>query len=218
MVTYVQPKVRFKCTLCGECCRRYWITVTVDDLLAILINSGLRPSEVSALYNANVAGDWQAPRIRLRDGYYYLVLRKRVDGSCIFNEWRGDRMICTIHSYKPLTCRFYPFIYHWVDDKLYFELYDKAMGYCPGVGNGPIVDLARESEYAVKSREAKERFRVFVNHWNKLVDDKSVEATVDSFMNYLDCVVSLLAGRLLECPGVFKVNELLPALTGGPIH
>ncbi len=213
MVTYVQPKVRFKCTLCGECCRRYWITVTLDDLVEIFINTKLKPSSITALYNANVAGDWQAPRIRLKDGQYYLVLRKRIDGSCIFNEWVNGKMICSINNFKPLTCRFYPFIYHWSGEVLYFELYDKAVGYCPGVGNGPIVDLVKESEYAVKSRMAKDRFRAFVDYWNTMVNEGLVNGDLETFMNYLDCSIESIINPQSTCISEFKLSELLSRLS-----
>lgn len=217
MVIHVQPKVRFKCTLCGECCRRYWITVTLDDLLAIYANLSLKPSQVAALYNSNMASDWNAPRIRLGNGQYYLVLRKRMDGSCIFNEWRGGKMICTIHSFKPLTCRFYPFIYSWRDDVLYFEVYSKAVGYCPGIGKGPIVNLTPEAKYAELSRIAKERFRRLVDHWNSRVVKSLSKATADDFLRFLDCVVEALLNKapVDACPSEYDLGRLIDQI-GSP--
>lgn len=211
MVNYVQPKVRFKCTMCGECCRRYWITLTIDDLLAIYANAKLKPSAISALYDASIAGDWDSPKIRIGDRWYYLVLRKRIDGSCIFNEWRNGKLICAIHSFKPLVCRFYPFIYMWDGDVVKFEVYPAAVGYCPGLGKGPVVDLAMEAKYALMSREAKARFRAFADSWNRIVKGLGAALGIMDFLTILDCVVLRLSGESPECPYASIVDELIRA-------
>lgn len=189
--------------------------MTISDLVAIFRHTGLRPSEVAALFSADVAGDWQTPKVKLRNGQYYIVLRKRIDGSCIFNEWRGDKLICSIHEFKPLTCRFYPFIYFWGNGVLHFELYSKAVGYCPGVGNGPFVNLVKESTYAVESRRAKEELKLLIDHWNRLVNDKTVAGTVDVFMRFLDCIVESLANGRSDCVAEFKLGDVLLALSSG---
>jgi hypothetical protein len=81
------PRVRFTCTLCGECCRRYWIPVTHIDVARIAEFTGMKPRDFLALFPKDMAADWDEPVIKLRDGEYYLVLKKRLDGTCIFNKW-----------------------------------------------------------------------------------------------------------------------------------
>ncbi|WP_243675707.1 hypothetical protein [Vulcanisaeta distributa] len=56
------PRVRFTCTLCGECCRRYWIPVTHRDAARIArYTGGMRPREFLALFPKDMAADWDEP-------------------------------------------------------------------------------------------------------------------------------------------------------------
>ncbi len=190
MIKFMGPKIRFNCVLCGECCRRYWITVTLDDLVDIYLNLGLLPSSVSALYPKAVAGDWGYPAIKLCDGReYYLVLRKKLDGSCIFTKWVNGGLICSIHNYKPLTCRYYPYIYR-PGSVVTMELYDGAIGYCPGIGKGNYYDLSREAATVALSISSKKRLEEFVSKWNK---EDAEQGDLSTFMKRLDEEVMRLA-------------------------
>ena len=40
------------------------------------------------------------------------VYLKRVKDDCIFLGWKGEKSYCTIHPYRPKTCRGYPFFDH----------------------------------------------------------------------------------------------------------
>ncbi|WP_054843276.1 YkgJ family cysteine cluster protein [Vulcanisaeta souniana] len=181
------PRVRFTCVLCGECCRRYWIPVTHRDVARIARYTGMRPREFLALFPKEMAADWDEPVIRLRDGEYYLVLKKRLDGTCIFNKWIGDKLICSVHSVKPNVCRYYPFIYWLNGDIAKFEVYDKALGYCPpGIGKGGYVDLKIEISSISDAVKAKTEFREIINKWDELVREGSVNGTLEEFMDYLE--------------------------------
>ena len=121
--------VRFKCTLCGVCCSKYWVPVTHLDIWRIMHYGGYKPRYFLRLYPA--AGYKSTmPKVRLKEGEGYIGLRRYVNGLCVFNV---DRL-CLIHRFKPLTCRFYPFLYVTSGGKvLRVEVNKDAIGVCPGL-------------------------------------------------------------------------------------
>jgi len=190
------PRVRFRCVLCGECCRRYWVPVTHVDVARIMKHTGLRPRDFLALFHKDMASDWEYPTVKLRGGEYYVILRKRLDGTCVFNKWVGDKLICSIQEFKPNTCRFYPFLY-WIEEGVVkFQVFDGAIGYCPGLGRGGYYGFKVEVRAAVELSEAKARFRDVIGEWNRLVDEGKVEPSVDNFMDYLEGIARDLINRL----------------------
>lgn len=70
------------------------------------------------------------PKVTLWEGEGYLGLKRFTDGFCIFNR----RKICTVHQFKPLTCRFYPFIYVTSNGRITgIEVNKNAVKVCPGL-------------------------------------------------------------------------------------
>ena len=190
------PKIRFKCTLCGECCKRYWIPITHIDIARIVKYGGYDVESFIALFNKDMTTGWDYPEIRMRDGVYYLILKKKVDGTCIFNEWVNGNLICKIHKFKPLTCRFYPFVY-WVEDNIVkFEVYNDAIEFCPGLGKGVYNDFKWELEALKESLKAKEEFKKVVDRWNKLFEKGVVKGTFSEFVKYLRNVVDLVIDQV----------------------
>ena len=189
------PRIRFTCVLCGECCRRYWIPVTHRDAARIVKYTGMKPREFLALFPKDMAADWDEPVIRLRDGEYYLVLKKRLDGTCIFNKWIGDKLVCSVHPVKPNVCRYYPFIY-WLDSGVVkFEVYDKALGYCPGINKGGYANFRVEIASISDAVKAKAEFREIINKWNESFKKGLVNGTLEEFMNYIEGVVDEYARK-----------------------
>ncbi len=115
--------VRFRCKMCGTCCRRLlnleitaydivnWWEMGRTDIIAHLIAI---QDEVSRSYGA--------PLI--------FTFPRRGDGACIY---LGNN-ICTIHEIKPLACRIYPF--GLGPD---YELIIQEE--CPGLGEGDPVNV-----------------------------------------------------------------------------
>ncbi len=196
-MNYVAPRVRFRCTLCGECCKRYWIPVTHVDVFRIAEYSGLSPEQFVTFFDKEMTTGWDYPEIRLANGRYYMILAKRPDGSCIFNRYaENGRLICSVHPVKPLVCRFYPFVYWVKDDVVYFEVLDKAIGYCPGLGRGSYHEFSIETKAVEEIRRAKEEYRRIVSKWNRLVEKHVVEPTPQEFLKFLGTVYE--ARRLEE--------------------
>nr|WP_069806469.1 YkgJ family cysteine cluster protein [Vulcanisaeta thermophila] len=186
------PRVRFQCTLCGECCRRYWIPVTHIDVARIARYTGLRPREFVALFPKDMAAQWDEPLIKLSNGEYYLILKKRLDGTCIFNKWVDGKLICSVHEVKPYVCRYYPFIYWLEGGVIKFEVYDKALNYCPGLNRGSYATFKVEVKSMPEVVKAKREFKEFVERWNNMVRSGAVRGTLEEFLNYLEETVSQL--------------------------
>jgi Fe-S-cluster containining protein len=77
---------RFKCTMCGNCCRLRIINLTKEDV-KVLESAGKKGF-------AEPEGE---PRL------------KRVNGKCVF--LKDDR--CSIHGIRPQVCRDFPFFRTW---------------------------------------------------------------------------------------------------------
>ncbi|MGC8542882.1 MAG: YkgJ family cysteine cluster protein [Vulcanisaeta sp.] len=182
------PRVRFSCVMCGECCRRYWIPVTHRDIARIVKYTGMRPRDFLALFPREMAADWDEPVIKIGGGEYYLVLKKRLDGTCIFNKWVNGKLVCSIHPVKPNVCRYYPFIY-WLDGGVVkFEVYDKALNYCPGLNRGGYATFKIEISSIGDTVSAKAEFRKIVEEWNNTVG-KGGRGTIEEFFSYIERVV-----------------------------
>jgi Fe-S-cluster containining protein len=111
-----------------------------------------------------------------------LALAERGEG-CVFLE--GGR--CRVHSFKPLVCRFYPFVYVVRGDgEVDIEVNERAVGECPGLvlDDRPIdpeiadylrrVARARIAELKLWSEVAEE--------WSK---DYGRDSDLDELLNYL---------------------------------
>ncbi len=195
---YIAPHVRFRCVLCGECCKRYWIPITHADVIRISKYTGLDPLSFVTFFRKEMTTGWDYPEIKLSDGEYYMILAKRPDGSCIFNKYIGDKLICSIHPVKPYVCRFYPFIYWIEDDVVKFEILDKAIGYCPGLGRGPYYSFEVELRAVQEIRRAKEEYRMIVNKWNKLVERGVVKGTPEEFIRYMLNIAEEISKKMEE--------------------
>jgi Fe-S-cluster containining protein len=73
---------KFRCTMCGNCCRFRITPLTKDD--------------VSRLENAGYSGF---------SDYKGELCMKRINGKCFF--LKDDR--CTVHEHRPRVCRDFPF-------------------------------------------------------------------------------------------------------------
>jgi len=77
---------RFRCTLCGNCCRLRIINLTKEDI-----------NRLQAAGKKDYIAVGGEPRL------------KRVNGKCIF--LKDDR--CLVHEHRPKVCREFPFFKTW---------------------------------------------------------------------------------------------------------
>ncbi|HHF09484.1 MAG TPA: YkgJ family cysteine cluster protein [Methanomicrobia archaeon] len=119
---------RFKCQLCGECCRNRWVPLTLGDISRI----------------KNVKDDfllvWNEKKL--------VIERREWNNGCIFLK---DNL-CEINKIKPLICRLYPVAlsevpvlkndipYRLKNGKKVFLYLDKS---CKGIGRGKKFDIKK---------------------------------------------------------------------------
>ncbi|UUX93512.1 YkgJ family cysteine cluster protein [Methanoplanus endosymbiosus] len=113
-------KTGFKCTLCGDCCRRVsedsnLVLVSAPEIRKIMKETGLLWDEIAEPY---------PDFLKNADGteYTFNWALRREGSSCIFLNDSGR---CRIYDIRPDICRTYPFMIQ-DDELLAFE--------CPGIG------------------------------------------------------------------------------------
>lgn len=185
MPEWIAPRLRFKCLLCGECCRLYWVPLTHKDVVRISHKTGIPPQKFAVAVPKEAVGEWELPAFYLSGRReHYLALKKRVDGFCFFVKLEGGKFVCSIYDVRPLTCRFYPYVY--VPGKIVkLELLEDAVTFCPGVGRGPVYEPSREAEAALAREAEMEEYRSIVAAWNALVLAGGVEPTFEKFLEFL---------------------------------
>jgi uncharacterized protein len=127
--------LRFQCQPgCTECCRRRgFVYLTEDDLLRAADFLGMPPQAFERKYV-----------YRTRN---LLRLRTPRDSRCHFLEAGG----CSIHPAKPTQCRAFPFWPELVESRREWQ---KAKAYCPGIGQGPLVQIETARQEAANMRKS----------------------------------------------------------------
>jgi Fe-S-cluster containining protein len=151
----------------GDCCRKYWIPIIHTDLYRLHVYGRIdvhRLAECIDLYSCDDE-DRRFKPLRLGSKCTYLALKSN-DDECIFLSRDGK---CLVHSFKPLVCRFYPFLYVVKEDgDVDIELNEKAIEECKGLEvDDPRIPL--EVKEALRTL-AKARLRE-IELWNEAVDE-----------------------------------------------
>lgn len=127
--------LRFACQPgCTACCEQQgFVYLTEADVVRAATFLGMPPAafERSYVYRTK-------HRIRLR------VPR---DAQCHFLRDGG----CGIHPAKPTQCRIFPFWPELVDSKAQWR---KTARYCPGLGQGPLIQIELARAHAMEMRQA----------------------------------------------------------------
>jgi len=118
--------VQFQCTLCGECCKWYWIPLTHLDTLRLKIYGNYNLKRILDLRSSEDNDEFT---VEVEEERYHLALVK-IEDACIFL----DDGKCIVHDYKPFACRFYPFMYSvGYNGRITIEVNSEAVGKCPGL-------------------------------------------------------------------------------------
>ncbi|MEM1645200.1 MAG: YkgJ family cysteine cluster protein [Ignisphaera sp.] len=168
--------VKFRCLCDGQCCKRYWIPVTHLDLLRLQIYGNIKVDENivelkdSEQYELDIY-----PPIKINNKEYYLGLALKEDGSCIFLRSDGK---CAVHEFKPLVCRFYPFVYWFKENgEIDIDLNEKAIGECLGlILDGEPIDRSIVESLKRIARIRREELKLWsdiINEWNKYYGNES---------------------------------------------
>ncbi len=127
--------VRFACQPgCTECCRQQgFVYLSEQDIVRSAGFLGMSPASFERKYI------YRTRHLRR--------LRTPRQGRCHFLKDEG----CSIHPAKPTQCRIFPFWPELVESR---REWNKTARYCPGMGKGPLVQIAVAREQARDMREA----------------------------------------------------------------
>lgn len=118
---------------CTECCRQKgFVYLTEADLPRMAEYLHITPAAFEARYVYRT-------RNRMR-------LRVPKDANCSFLKGDG----CAIHAAKPTQCRTFPFWPEFVESRREWR---KTAQYCPGIGQGPLVQIEVVREQAREMKE-----------------------------------------------------------------
>jgi len=126
--------LRFECqTGCTECCRQKgFVYLTGADLVRMAAFLGMSAAAFERKFVYRT-------RNRMR-------LRVPRDANCHFLMDGG----CSIHAAKPTQCRIFPFWPELIESRREWK---KTARYCPGIGQGPLVQIAGARAQAQEMRE-----------------------------------------------------------------
>ncbi|MEX2757209.1 MAG: YkgJ family cysteine cluster protein [Candidatus Sigynarchaeota archaeon] len=108
------------CDCDGECCHEHTVLLTHHDVKRILHGTNIDPRDLVVFFQAHegyvdleVLGGY--PAIMLEGEPCYMGLRFIVDDQdarrhCRFLDHQTSK--CSIHAFKPMVCRAYPFLVH----------------------------------------------------------------------------------------------------------
>jgi Fe-S-cluster containining protein len=103
----VTDPLRFRCTACGECCRKLRVAVTDRDLERLVQASGVAADELVewlAPDGVDMSGEPES-FVELDAGRRLMVLAHG-SGGC---RWLGDDARCQVYASRPADCRLFPF-------------------------------------------------------------------------------------------------------------
>lgn len=126
--------LRFECQAgCTECCRQQgFVYLTEADVARAAAFLGMAADAFERKY---------VYRTRNR-------LRLRVPRVSQCHFLRGDG--CSIHPAKPTQCRIFPFWPELVESRREWK---KTARYCPGMGQGPLIQIAFARDQAREMRQ-----------------------------------------------------------------
>jgi Fe-S-cluster containining protein len=104
--TLVSP-LDFRCTACGNCCRKLRVAVTARDVARLAAATGSAPEALVTWLAPDAVDMTGEPEsfVELSEGRRLMVLRQR-DGAC---QLLGADNRCGAYAARPRDCRAFPF-------------------------------------------------------------------------------------------------------------
>jgi Fe-S-cluster containining protein len=129
----VENGLRFRCTMCGNCCTGAPGTVLLDDAERGALARRLGVSE------ADFVDQYTKP---MEGG---VSLRERLTAfgwDCVFLDRTTipGKAVCGVYEDRPLQCRTWPF---WKRNLTDERAWDRAGATCPGINAGPLTPARR---------------------------------------------------------------------------
>lgn len=126
--------LRFRCTMCGNCCTGPPGTVQLDEheLRTLASRLGLSQADFIERYTKPMTGAQGGAQ-------HSLTERLTAFGyDCVFldRESVPGKAICGVYEDRPAQCRTWPF---WKRNLADERAWDRASATCPGINTGPLV-------------------------------------------------------------------------------
>lgn len=178
--------IQFECLKCGACCREesLLVTVTGRDITRIALGLGLSSADVIKAFdfylvsgNAAPEGLRDIPPVNTEHGPAYVALKKLETGDCVFLK---DNL-CMIHTIRPSVCKSFPFVFWDKGEEKTWGLSAKKE-ICPGLGEGPEVDISDLRELAIVVLEDLEIYKEFAEEWNTTQKEPTATKLVDTIL------------------------------------
>ncbi len=179
--------INWRCTLCGECCKQYVPLIIPEDVVRI-VESLHRP--ISSFITFYRSDDFAAPLdesyqtqlFRTKHGMLVMGLNRvelpSGEAGCIFVK---DN-VCSIHAFKPLVCRQYPFRPQDSDNpKGPFRLIDD-----PCFGKHATDEVVAQDPVRrnyLEFHEKQDDFLARVKSWND--DPESADKEIEDFLTFV---------------------------------
>jgi Fe-S-cluster containining protein len=118
------------------------------------------------------------PAVNTEKGRAYIALKKMDNGDCVFLK---DNL-CMIHLIRPSVCMSFPFVFQDVGGERTWGLSAKK-DICPGLGEGPQVEVSDLQELAVSVLEDLKLFQEFAEEWNSDMENPTVKKMIDMILS-----------------------------------
>lgn len=159
--------LEFRCTSCGECCRRHRAAVTSFDVARLITATGRAAGELVAWLAPDEVDMTGEPEsfVELSDGRRLLVLAQ-TSGAC---SLLGTDNLCSVYAARPLDCRAFPFDFEPIqrDGVSVRRLKLLPLSHCDYAHDGQQNLAQIAAEDATRWQELT-RYQTLVAHWNRL--------------------------------------------------
>ena len=181
--------IQFECTKCGACCREDSLLVTVTGRDIVRISRGLQLNldEVIKAFDFYLVstedtpeGLRDIPAVNTEQGRAYVALKKLENGDCVFLK---DNL-CMIHAIRPAVCMSFPFVF-WDKGNEHTWGLSAKKEICPGLGDGPEVEVSDLRELAVGVLEDLTLYKNFAEEWNQDQNMPTAKLLVETILSDL---------------------------------
>jgi uncharacterized protein len=120
---WYQEGLRFRCTMCGDCCTGApgFVWINDDELQTLAEFLGQAVEQVVATYT--------------RVAHRGRTLREKANGDCVFYDTTAG---CTVYPARPGQCRTWPF---WDSNLQSPKHWQHTCDICPGSGQGELIPV-----------------------------------------------------------------------------
>jgi len=186
--------LRFKCTLCGQCCSdpSLIVTITHRDLLRFEFFSPTSDLfKIVGFYqtpnaDSSLEEKLMTPAIITNRGKIFLGLQ-RINDRCIFLEGK----LCQIYDARPLICNSFPYTFQVRANQIYWGYSLKAKEYCPAIKGESKINKKHLEHLASIILKEFEEFRQLIQIWNTLAQNNVIDPSPQTLLSFLTGKIKL---------------------------